>query len=290
MRPSKSPGGPGAKREVGEGVFRLLPTGLRRSLGGRQGTEWARVCPAPIPFLRAAGDQTRCDPDAVAPRRWPLNRLLPAWNVLKGDQRVIGSWDTSNAANGARLLPARFCLTPTPDRRTAQGGRDDGQDHSKRQRQRALETRSGVAMKAAIYARVSTSNGSQTCENQLLELRRYCDANGPSGLTAQNRAALRPDPACAPPHTLTRFPSGATINNPQYNYISLESVETPIRPVVRGGCSTSNAGVKHGQQIPLDHNRFSSVPGIRWSIPRRAVPRTTSVLFRRPQRSKSSWS
>jgi DNA invertase Pin-like site-specific DNA recombinase len=31
-------------------------------------------------------------------------------------------------------------------------------------------------MKAAIYARVSTSNGSQTCENQLLELRRYCDA------------------------------------------------------------------------------------------------------------------
>ena len=39
----------------------------------------------------------------------------------------------------------------------------------------------------------------------------------PSGLTAQNRAALRPNPACAPPHTLTRFPSGATINNPQYN-------------------------------------------------------------------------
>ena len=33
-------------------------------------------------------------------------------------------------------------------------------------------------MKAAIYARVSTSNGSQTCENQLLELRRYCDASG----------------------------------------------------------------------------------------------------------------
>jgi DNA invertase Pin-like site-specific DNA recombinase len=31
---------------------------------------------------------------------------------------------------------------------------------------------------AAIYARVSTSNGSQTCENQLLELRRYCDARG----------------------------------------------------------------------------------------------------------------
>jgi DNA invertase Pin-like site-specific DNA recombinase len=28
---------------------------------------------------------------------------------------------------------------------------------------------------AAIYARVSTANGSQTCENQLLELRRYCD-------------------------------------------------------------------------------------------------------------------
>jgi DNA invertase Pin-like site-specific DNA recombinase len=33
-------------------------------------------------------------------------------------------------------------------------------------------------MRAAIYARVSTSNGSQTCENQLLELRRYCDARG----------------------------------------------------------------------------------------------------------------
>jgi DNA invertase Pin-like site-specific DNA recombinase len=31
---------------------------------------------------------------------------------------------------------------------------------------------------AAIYARVSTSNGSQTCENQLLELRRYCEARG----------------------------------------------------------------------------------------------------------------
>jgi DNA invertase Pin-like site-specific DNA recombinase len=33
-------------------------------------------------------------------------------------------------------------------------------------------------VKAAIYARVSTSNGSQTCENQLLELRCYCDARG----------------------------------------------------------------------------------------------------------------
>jgi DNA invertase Pin-like site-specific DNA recombinase len=31
-------------------------------------------------------------------------------------------------------------------------------------------------VKAAVYARVSTSNGSQTCENQLLELRRYCEA------------------------------------------------------------------------------------------------------------------
>jgi DNA invertase Pin-like site-specific DNA recombinase len=29
-----------------------------------------------------------------------------------------------------------------------------------------------------IYARVSTFNGSQTCENQFLELRRYCDARG----------------------------------------------------------------------------------------------------------------
>ena len=33
-------------------------------------------------------------------------------------------------------------------------------------------------MRAAIYARVSTSSGSQTCENQLLELRRYCEARG----------------------------------------------------------------------------------------------------------------
>ena len=33
-------------------------------------------------------------------------------------------------------------------------------------------------MKAGVYARVSTSNGSQTCENQLLELRRYCEARG----------------------------------------------------------------------------------------------------------------
>ena len=33
-------------------------------------------------------------------------------------------------------------------------------------------------MKAAVYARVSTSNGSQTCENQLLELRRYCEVRG----------------------------------------------------------------------------------------------------------------
>jgi DNA invertase Pin-like site-specific DNA recombinase len=33
-------------------------------------------------------------------------------------------------------------------------------------------------VKAGIYARVSTSNGSQTCENQLLELRRYCEARG----------------------------------------------------------------------------------------------------------------
>jgi hypothetical protein len=30
--------------------------------------------------------------------------------------------------------------------------------------------------RAAIYARVST--GDQTCENQLLELRRYCEARG----------------------------------------------------------------------------------------------------------------
>ena len=40
------------------------------------------------------------------------------------------------------------------------------------------EHKGGVAVKAAIYARVSTSNGSQTCENQLLELRRYCEARG----------------------------------------------------------------------------------------------------------------
>jgi len=32
-------------------------------------------------------------------------------------------------------------------------------------------------MRAALYARVSTTQG-QTCENQLLELRRYCDARG----------------------------------------------------------------------------------------------------------------
>src|ERR1051326_5574016 len=31
-------------------------------------------------------------------------------------------------------------------------------------------------MKAAVYARVSTAD--QTCENQLLELRRYCEARG----------------------------------------------------------------------------------------------------------------
>ena len=43
---------------------------------------------------------------------------------------------------------------------------------------RSRERESGVAVKAAIYARVSTSNGSQTCENQLLELRRYCEARG----------------------------------------------------------------------------------------------------------------
>lgn len=33
-------------------------------------------------------------------------------------------------------------------------------------------------MRCAIYARVSTANGTQTCENQLLELRRYCEARG----------------------------------------------------------------------------------------------------------------
>ena len=33
-------------------------------------------------------------------------------------------------------------------------------------------------MRVGIYARVSTSNGSQTCENQLFELRRYCEARG----------------------------------------------------------------------------------------------------------------
>ena len=32
--------------------------------------------------------------------------------------------------------------------------------------------------RVALYARVSTSNGSQNCENQLLELRRYCEARG----------------------------------------------------------------------------------------------------------------
>ena len=46
----------------------------------------------------------------------------------------------------------------------------DGPDH--------LEREGGVAVRAAVYARVSTSNGSQTCENQLLELRRYCEARG----------------------------------------------------------------------------------------------------------------
>jgi DNA invertase Pin-like site-specific DNA recombinase len=33
-------------------------------------------------------------------------------------------------------------------------------------------------VRAAIYAGVSTSNGSPACENQLLELRRYCVARG----------------------------------------------------------------------------------------------------------------
>ena len=33
-----------------------------------------------------------------------------------------------------------------------------------------------TATKVAIYARVSTTD--QTCENQLLELRRYCQARG----------------------------------------------------------------------------------------------------------------
>ena len=46
VRPSKSPGGGGPKGEVGEGVFRLLPTGLWGSLGGRQGNQWALVYPA----------------------------------------------------------------------------------------------------------------------------------------------------------------------------------------------------------------------------------------------------
>lgn len=36
---------------------------------------------------------------------------------------------------------------------------------------------SSIGMRAAIYARVSTNNG-QTCENQLLELRRYIEARG----------------------------------------------------------------------------------------------------------------
>ena len=50
--------------------------------------------------------------------------------------------------------------------------------HGRRWATHHLEREGGIAMKAAIYARVSTSNGSQTCENQLLELRRYCDARG----------------------------------------------------------------------------------------------------------------
>jgi DNA invertase Pin-like site-specific DNA recombinase len=33
-----------------------------------------------------------------------------------------------------------------------------------------------TGQRAAIYARVSTAD--QTCENQLLELRRYCEARG----------------------------------------------------------------------------------------------------------------
>src|SRR4030095_16171178 len=33
-----------------------------------------------------------------------------------------------------------------------------------------------IGQRAAVYARVSTSD--QTCENQLLELRRYCEARG----------------------------------------------------------------------------------------------------------------
>lgn len=33
-------------------------------------------------------------------------------------------------------------------------------------------------MRAAVYARVSTNDGRQTCDNQLLELRRYIEARG----------------------------------------------------------------------------------------------------------------
>ena len=73
--------------------------------------------------------------------------------------------------------------------------------------------------------------------------------------------------SCVPPHTLTRLRSRATITNPQHNYISLVG-ESPIpRSSVAAARRGARGVTTHGQQIPLDHNRFSSDPGIRWSIP-----------------------
>jgi DNA invertase Pin-like site-specific DNA recombinase len=61
---------------------------------------------------------------------------------------------------------------------------------------RPRETDTLVGMRTAIYARVSTND--QTCENQLIELRRYCESRGwtpqefvDQGCRVRRRAARR---------------------------------------------------------------------------------------------------
>ena len=170
------PGAGGRKGRWGRGFF-----GCRRRAqgipGGRQeGTTGLGSIQPPIAFLRAAGADSGLS-GGVVDRTRIARSSIPSLSQKPITADHLSGHSTPARRQRISFAPARF-LYSTSDPRIAQGGQDDGQDHSKRQRQRARETLSGVAVKAAIYARVSTSNGSQTCENQLLELRRYCDARG----------------------------------------------------------------------------------------------------------------
>ena len=134
VRSNKSPGGRGVKREVGEGVFRLPPTGTRGSLGGRQGNHWGPADPAAhrlptsrwgVEGLSGGLAHRRSEPSSPIPSlsHKPITRRSPFRTFHAGTP------PTSVCSGTLLVLPPRSAHSA--------GRTSDGQDHSKRQRQRA---------------------------------------------------------------------------------------------------------------------------------------------------------